>query len=171
MTAKEKTPQEVGKEFELDFQAVLKSLHQRCKANYYRFYDTHSAGAFMPKQPADYFLGFQGAMHFLELKSSLEHQTLSSGLSDLMTKDQAASLRLWYRAGACVHVLFLSQADGAVEWWDGLLVAEARAAGKRIKAPGACIRYADFATFAEDFEIILRANPHFMVKRNSAKEF
>ena len=163
MKGKDKSPQERGKDFEADFQAVLKSMHQRLKCNYYRFYDTRSAGAFMPSQPADYFLGIQGAMHFFELKSSEKFDNLGSGLSTLMDKDQAAHLRLWARAGACVHVLFLDQVSGAVEWWDGLKVAEHRASGKSIKPYGIRIHYTDFSTFANDFIEQLNDYPKFTV--------
>ena len=168
MKGKDKSPQERGKEFEADFQAVLKSMHQRLKSNYYRFYDTRSAGAFMPSQPADYFLGFKGAMHFFELKSSEKYDNLGGGLSTLMDKDQAAHLRLWSRAGAGVHVLFLDQMSGAVEWWDGLMVSSARAAGRSIKPSGIRIHYTDFATFAQDFEEMLNLNPHFTVASSYA---
>jgi hypothetical protein len=163
MKGKDKSPQERGKDFESDFQALLKSMHQRLRANYYRFYDTRSAGAYMPSQPADYFLGFQGVMHFFELKSSEKHASLANGLSSLMDKDQAAHLRLWARAGAGVHVLFLNQVSGAVEWWNGLAVSSARAAGKAIKPLGICMQYPDFATFEKLFEEQLVLNPSFWV--------
>lgn len=163
MKGKDKSPQERGKDFEADFQAVLKSMHQRLKCNYYRFYDTRSAGAFMPSQPADYFLGFQGVMHFFELKSSEKFDNLGSGLSTLMDKDQAAHLRLWARAGAGTHVLFLDQVSGAVEWWNGLAVSSARAVGRSIKPLGISLRFPDFDTFAKLFEEQLLLNPSFWV--------
>ena len=160
---KAKTPQEIGKDFEETFRGLLKTLQQKYKSNYHRFYDTHSAGAYLPEQPADFLLGFDGGMHFIECKSSDTHQTLASGLSDLLNKSQAANLRMWARAGACVHILFLSQRDGRVELWDGKVVSEARAAGKRIKAEGICHVYANFADFAFDFEYALKRNMFFKV--------
>lgn len=159
--SKSKSPQEVGKDFEETFRLLLKDLQKRCPCNFHRFYDTHSAGAYLPEQPADFLLGFDGGMHFIECKSSDTHQTLASGLADLFSKDQAANLRMWSRAGASTHILFLSQRDGRVELWDGLRVSEARAAGKRIKAEGICHTYANFADFAFDFEYALKRNMFF----------
>lgn len=169
MTAREKTPQELGKEFEQDFQALLKSVQNSSPAIYHRFYDTHSAGTFLPSQPGDFLMLYQGQGHLFELKSSDTHDSLSSGLSSLLDKDQAAHLRLWARAGAATHVIFWAQKTGVIEWWDGKVVAEHRAAGKRLPANTPRLGFENFRQFSNMFTSIIRAESRHNIFQSGAK--
>jgi len=146
-----KTAQEKGKVFEEEFQLYLKGLMQKYPAVPHRLYDTRSAGSYLPDQPGDFFLLFKGALHLWELKSSEVHDSLAANLSGLLSKEQATHHKLWRRAGAVTHVLFLQQRTGRVELWHGGHVAEVRhAAGKRLKRQD-CLPYGSMSEFKEQF--------------------
>lgn len=157
-----KSPQEVGKEFEEKFRAALKAITLHKKAAVHRLYDAHSSGGYMPEQPGDFFFLYDRTLHVFELKSSAKHQTLASGLSDLMDTGQAAQLRWWTRAGAVAHVLFLSQQDGAIELWNGDHVGKTFATSRaRLKEGEGVVYFLNFKGFMAKFESALEINPRF----------
>lgn len=161
-----KTPQEKGKEFEEEFRLYLKELMHKHPLASARFYDTHSAGAFLPDQPADTIACFRGICHLFELKSSEVHSSLTAGLSKLLANHQASHLKIWARAGASTHIVFWQQATGVIELWDGEAVAHVRhAPHMRLKAEGICDRFADFEAFKAAFTAALLHNPRYTAKK------
>ncbi len=150
---KTKTPQQVGKDFEEATRLVMKALTLKIPCMFHRLYDTHSAGAFLPEQPADFLFMHRGKLVLIECKSSAKHSSLSSGLSSLMEKEKAPLIRMWLRAGAKCLFLFLDQTTGDVEFWNGADVIEARSAERgRLKTPCRLLRAGP-----EDYEGNLRA--------------
>lgn len=161
---RKKSPQEVGKEFEDTVGQFFKDLSRRTRSHWHRLYDSHSAGSFLPAQPGDGLFLYKGAQHLIEVKSSEANDSLASGLSELVSKEQAALMRFWERAGAICHYIFLDQKTGAVEWWDGAYVANTRVtAYARLKRDGICVTYPNFRAFCEAFELGLASNPRFNV--------
>jgi hypothetical protein len=161
-----KTPQEKGKAFEEEFRLYLKEVMQKHPMASARFYDTHSAGAFLPDQPGDTIACFRGICHLFELKSSEVHASLSAGLSKLLANHQATHLKIWARAGASTHVLFWQQSTGVIELWDGECVAVVRhAPHMRLKPEGVCETYPDFEAFKAAFTAALLHNPRYTAKK------
>jgi len=161
-----KTPQEKGKEFEELFRLFLKELMQKHPLASARFYDTHSAGTYLPDQPGDLIACFRGICHLFELKSSEVHGSLTAGLSKLLANHQATHLKIWARAGASTHVLFWQQSTGVIELWDGEAVAHVRhAPHMRLKAEGICDSFPDFEAFKAAFTASLLHNPRYTAKK------
>ena len=161
-----KTPQEKGKEFEETFRLFLKELMEAHPVASARFYDTHSAGAYLPDQPGDTIACVRGICHLFELKSSEVHASLSAGLSKLLASHQASHLRIWARAGASTHVVFWQQNTGVVELWDGEAVALVRhAPHMRLKPDGICDTYPNFEAFKVGFTAALLHNPRYTAKK------
>lgn len=159
-----KTPQERGADFEEEFRLYLKHLMQKGPAIFHRFYDTKSAGAFMPEQPSDFLACFKGRTHLFELKSSDVHDSFGASRKslDLLKENQAASLRLWARAGAKVHLLFWQQRSGLIELWDGVAAAEARVTPRaKLDKPGNVLLFKDFESFKQTFTLAIKQNPRF----------
>jgi hypothetical protein len=160
-----KTPQERGKEFEEQFRVFLKHLMEKHPVASARFYDTHSAGAYLPDQPADTIACVLGICHLFELKSSEVHASLSAGLSKLLKAHQASHLRIWARAGASTHIVFWQQKTGIIELWDGEAVGLVRHAPQaRLKPAGICVTYPDFDAFKAAFTQALLNNPRYTAK-------
>lgn len=140
--ARKKTPQEVGKDFEEETRLALKEITRHHKAMFHRFYDTRSAGTYLPNQPGDFLFMFLGKVYLIECKSSEKHPTLSAALSSVMEQRQAPIPLLWMRAGAGTLVLFLDQTNNEVELWDGSLVYRTRAQERgRLPAEGYVCRF------------------------------
>jgi hypothetical protein len=159
-----KTPQELGAEFEEGFRLYLKGLMQKGPAAFHRFYDTKSAGAYMPEQPADFLACFKGRAHLFELKSSDVHNSFAACRKsiDLLQEGQAANLRLWARAGAKVHLLFWQQRSGLIELWDGVAAAEARVTARaKLPREGNMLLFNTFDSFKEMFAAAIKQNPRF----------
>lgn len=115
-----KTPQEVGKEIEQQFQDMCKEFMNAKRFSFERLYDTHSAGSYMPTMPCDFIVGYEGVTHFIEIKSSEKYNSLSDGsaLRSLIKDGPSAKLKLWIRAGVPCHFVFVSQIRRSVEWYD-----------------------------------------------------
>ena len=118
---KAKTPQEVGKSIESEFQLMLNTFSQKTPLSYERLYDTHSAGSYLPPMPSDFIVGYDSVTHFIELKSSAAFGSLSDGgaLRKLVKDAQVAKMRMWVRSGCPGWFVFVSQETGTVEWWNG----------------------------------------------------
>lgn len=99
---------------------------------YYRYYDTKSAGAIIPNQPADFQTCQRGVTILIEAKFSSVHESLRSCFAGSVKGHQLASARIWTRAGAGYIILFYSALSGLVEVWDGRYCSECRAKGERL---------------------------------------
>lgn len=161
-----KTPQERGKDFEEEFRLYLKQLMERYPVASARFYDTHSAGTYLPDQPCDTIACIRGQTHLFELKSSEVHASLCAGLSKLLANHQASHLRLWARAGASTHIVFWQQKTGVIELWDGAAVGEVRhAPHARLKPEGLCDVLPDFDAFKEFFSKQIKHNHRYTARK------
>lgn len=118
------------KQLENSVWAELKELVSFLPALPHRFYDSRSAGAAMPSQPADFLLILDGAPIFIECKFSEKHGSLRGCFSNNVDNQQIASAKLAIRAGATYYVLFASKSY--VELWPGQYLVEQREAGKRL---------------------------------------
>lgn len=116
-------------------QAIQEELVQAQMNNpfsFYRYYDTKSAGATIPIQPADFQTCHKGVTVLVEAKFSSVHESLRSCFAGSVKSHQLASARVWNRAGAGYIILFYSSLSGLTEVWDGLYAAEARSKGERL---------------------------------------
>lgn len=86
----------------------------------YRFYDTKSAGSYLPAQPGDFFLLVPGGCLLIECKSS------ASGIQLLTmahkSKVQIAKHRLWHRAQHYSLYVYHDTRNDKVEWHLGSYV-------------------------------------------------
>lgn len=126
--SKVKTPQQLGSDFQVDLEKVFKEFRAKFPMNYHRFYDTKSAGSYLPEQPGDHFVTWAGKTFLIEAKLSTVHRSLASpkALSSGMSNGQAMSQILWSRAGAHAVVIFKDHANGFVEIWPGAYVGGVR---------------------------------------------
>lgn len=125
MAKSSRTPQQLGKEFEADVGAKLKELVAVKPAYLHRLYDSTSAGAILPSQPGDFIFLYEGAAWLIEVKSSGKFDSLAGKRETLklFSTDQVVKMRLWYRAGGNVAVIFQSHETKAIELWHGLYIA------------------------------------------------
>lgn len=113
-----RTAQEDGKVFEEWVQDILTDLQENHRAMYHRFYDTHSAGGFLPAQPGDFLVLKGGFPLLIECKSSRKDPTLTRRyLSDSFGDAQCGKMRIWLRAGAGGIFLFRSDPAQTIEVW------------------------------------------------------
>ena len=126
--SKVKTPQQLGSDFQVDLEKIFKEFRTKFPMNYHRFYDTKSAGSYLPEQPGDHFVTWAGKTFLIEAKLSTVHRSLASpkALSSGMSNGQAMSQILWSRAGAHAVVIFKDHANGFVEIWPGAYVGGVR---------------------------------------------
>lgn len=126
--SKVKTPQQLGSDFQVDLEKIFKEFRAKFPMNYHRFYDTKSAGSYLPEQPGDHFVTWAGKTFLIEAKLSTVHRSLASpkALSSGMSNGQAMSQILWSRAGAHAVVIFKDHANGFVEIWPGAYVGGVR---------------------------------------------
>jgi hypothetical protein len=134
-----------GKFFEHKVQLVLNEYKKRSKSFHLRLYDTTSASRkgddsdqeaqlnFLPAQPGDNILLQPGIAVLIECKSSTKHESLRSCVSSMVDPAQAASHRLWQRAGHPSTFLFCDLVNDIVECWNGVTVAMAKAQSKPMK--------------------------------------
>lgn len=116
----EKTPQQLGKEFEGKVQGILTDL-QRIKKTYcLRLYDTRSAGNYLPSQPGDMLCVYEGRPVLIEVKTSGNVSSLSQNRAALQLFDaeQLAKTKLWVRAGGSASAIFQCQHSKVIEVWD-----------------------------------------------------
>ena len=119
--------QKLGAYFENKVGAALAKIKLETNQGVFfqRFYDTKSAGTFLPEQPADFLAAGPTGAYLVECKASFWKESLAACLSNAVSGGQAANAKLWCRSGPNQHSLFLFFcADaGKVEVWDGELVA------------------------------------------------
>ena len=122
MDVKKLTGQAFGDYAEGECQAALSLLQRECGWWFQRLYDTRSAGAFMPQQPADFFGVAPGGRGFiLESKGSAKYGSLMDpgALKALVKPHQALANYLVSRPGGMGLVLFVSASSQVAELWRG----------------------------------------------------
>lgn len=113
-----------GKGAERLVQDGLTLFERKHRATFVRLYDSTSAGAttggnFLPSQPADFIVTYNGKTSLLEVKSSVVHNSLAETvLRNVFSEDQIKGARLWVRAGNLATAAFYSHKGKAFEWWD-----------------------------------------------------
>ena len=145
MRKKARTPQELGVEFQDEVQKVFETLQKSTlrRLRFHRFYDSRSAGGYLPAQPGDFLLCNNGKTVVVEVKLSTVYRSLHSAgaLRSLMKAEQAAQMALWTRAGAEGLVIFKDHENGYVELWDGAYVAKTRATERAVLDPLTTFRF------------------------------
>lgn len=147
MSSKPKTPQELGLEFQTDFQHHFEFLRTYTKLEIIRLYDTHAAGSLLPAQGGDFIVMFQKRGVMIDTKRSTVHPTLEKCLKSVVTKTQMSRMRLWVRAGGLAKLVFLG--TNCMEIWnvnDALLEAYYT---PRMKPPLSCceVIFSDWQDF------------------------
>lgn len=118
------------KQFEDDVQKYFKKRMEVDPIVYHRFYDTHSAGSFLPSQPADHLVQTPGHTVLVETKYSEVHNSLRSCFSSMVDDTQIAHMRIWMRAGAVGLIAFKGKVG--IEVWEGGHCAYCRLNGLRL---------------------------------------
>lgn len=122
-------------DLEKAIEKFLKEKQRTMPLFFHRFYDTRSAGNYLPGQPSDFLVIHNGKTHFIEAKFSEVHDSLKSTFSNAVSATQTASARLVKRAGANYVFLFYSAASKNFEVWDGKYASECRSRGKPLELP------------------------------------
>lgn len=125
---KNKSAQQQGYDFQTDFQNKIAAMESKWPLRCQRLYDTRSAASYLPKQPGDYLITFEGVTNLVELKASTKFNSLSqnrSVLTGAFEDHQIAEMRLYTRARGNAWAGFLDCASGEMEWWPGMAVARA----------------------------------------------
>jgi len=100
-------------------QEVLEGIQRKEKLTYERFYDTRSAGNYLPQQKSDFHVCYEGRAVYIECKFSEKHESLRGCFSANVSPEQLASARLVNRAGGKYWFLFYSPLSYKFELWDG----------------------------------------------------
>lgn len=137
--------QKLGAFFEDKVSAALTTIKLETNQGIFlqRFYDTKSAGSYLPEQPADFLVGAPTGAYLVEAKASFWKVSLASCLSSAVRSGQAAQAKLWCRSGLNQKSLFLffCADTEAVEVWDGEHVANTYIkAGARLASQQAWMR-------------------------------
>lgn len=97
-------------------QEALKAYQENTPSFWYRFYDTKSAGRYLPAQPGDFLWLLPGVPAILiEAKSSETGQKLVSMISPA----QRGKHKLWHRAGHLTAFVYCDLEREMVGWADG----------------------------------------------------
>lgn len=123
------------RKFEQDIQNYLQKREAEEPMTYHRFYDTASAGDFLPAQPGDFLILSRGHAILLEAKHSTVHASLKSCFASHVKDNQIGFHRIWQRAGATTFFIFKSEISGhnpVIELWDGKALVTARHQGRRL---------------------------------------
>lgn len=108
-------------------------LQSESKVKWHRFPDAYAARGALPSQPGDFLLLSTKAASLIEVKTSDETESLKSCASTHIRSEQVGHHLLWNRAGHPSYFMFMSDASGVIELWNGNEVAEARKAGTQLK--------------------------------------
>jgi len=124
------------KEFESGIQEYLQGREAEEPLTYHRFYDTASAGDFLPAQPGDFLVLSRGHCILLEAKHSVVHKSLKSCFASAVSSAQIGFHRVWQRAGATTYFIFKHEPEDGqtpiLELWDGKQLVMARHDGRRL---------------------------------------
>lgn len=105
-----------GKWLEQAVDKALKAFQAEKPSFYHRFYDTTSAGGFLPAQPGDYFWLLPNTPAILlEVKSTEK----SAPLRSLIKPGQGGKHRLWHRSGHRSAFIYGDKVSGLLEWYWG----------------------------------------------------
>lgn len=107
------------KELEQETNDYLENRQSTERFFFHRFYDTASAGHYIPPSPSDFLVVAQGQATFLECKFSKVHESLVSCFSRHVRDEQIGYMLLTTRAGARYCVIFYSSVSKTFEAWDG----------------------------------------------------
>lgn len=140
-------------------QAWLEDALRTTPLMWNRFYDTKSAGAYLPPQPSDFHADFNGVSTYIEAKFSRKHLSLRGCFANNVDSNQVASARLAERAGASYWFVFYSGLSGLFEAWPGHAAVFARHEGKPLTDSRKC----GFKTLDETMLFIL-TNASFQTK-------
>lgn len=122
-------------EMEAEIDKFLSERQRKSTTMFHRFYDTRSAGNYLPGQPADFLIINNGRTYFLEAKFSEVHESLKNCFSGAVQPTQTASARLAVRAGASYYFIFYSKMIDQFELWEGNYCFEKRSRGERLELP------------------------------------
>lgn len=121
------------KSLEEAIQDELVARQRRQPLLFHRFYDTRSAGAYLPAQPADFGVLLEGRWTYLEAKYSGAAETLRSVFSNAVSDQQLASAKLAARAKGSYWFLFYSGVSRCIELWPGEYCAGQRDKGSPLE--------------------------------------
>jgi hypothetical protein len=102
-----------GEYLQTAVQAALKAFCEKNPAVWHRFYDTHSAGRFLPTQPGDFLLISRGTAHLIECKSSDTGESLDRLAR--RSPEQIGKHKLWARAGAHTWYIYHNKTEDCLE--------------------------------------------------------
>jgi hypothetical protein len=115
-----------GKWLEKHIQEALYRWQCEHKSFFHRFYDSKSAGGYMPAQPGDFlWLLPEKPAILIEAKSTEK----SASLKSLLDSGQCGKHRLWQRAGHVTAFIYADRAKNLLAWYRGEEVV--RAEGKK----------------------------------------
>ena len=106
-----------GKLLETKIQQALVTFTQHHPGFKHRFYDTKSAGNYLPAQPGDFFLLIPNRCLLIEAKST----TVGASILKLAwaNKQQLAKHKLWHRAGHPSWYAHLDVKEKILSWYKG----------------------------------------------------
>lgn len=116
--------------------AVQEELTFLCRTNpmiYQRLYDTKSAGAYLPAQPADFLAVYDGKFMYIECKYGAYAESLKSVFSNSVSDFQLASARLTNNARGNYWIIFYSAASKKFELWSGVYCDSRRQSSKPLE--------------------------------------
>lgn len=119
---------QLGSWFEGKITDALKAIKKDTNKRLYlhRFYDTKSAGSYLPEQPADFQVAASAGVWLVEAKASFKKPSLTSCLGNALKGHQATSMLLWGRVNKPSLILFFCAETEQVELWDGASTARVR---------------------------------------------
>lgn len=116
-----------GTYLQKELASALKDYQEEKPSFWYRFYDSKSAGRFLPKQPGDFFWLLPGvAAILIEAKST----TTGAPLQKLLEPGQCGKHRLWRRGGGLSVFVYYNEVDDLLMWCEGKDVLEGKQAGE-----------------------------------------
>lgn len=102
-----------GKLLEGKLQTALQDFMTNKPSFYYRFYDTQSAGNYLPAQPGDFLWLIPGVPAILvEAKSTEAHATLKK----LVKPEQRGKHRLWIRSKHLAAFVYADLVKDKMQW-------------------------------------------------------
>lgn len=121
---------DIGKIFERELQAVLRSLKESHLLGWHRLTDTGAAGSIVQAQPSDYLIAlpfgsrglFGQRLIFMEAKASLKKRSLTK---QAMQPAQRGAIQFYRELLRLPYLVFFYAAErGALQIWDGAAVVQ-----------------------------------------------
>lgn len=123
----------VGYWFQDKVRASLVDLQRKLGVFFYFMKDSRTAGKLTSNTPADFLVAYMSRAQLWECKASVEHMSLRSCLSSMVSPGQVGYHRLWRISGHDSLFLFYSDQTALVEVWPGDAVVAARLAGRPLE--------------------------------------